>query len=120
MCCDCSSIHQHFEFEGLIPESSFALAFVIGLSRLQLQPSGMAEYIPHQFCGLSVKTVAHDDKQVISNALTGEDHILQRTPFMMMHRILYMMKFNNNGWAYFEGVAEDGKAKVLFCIMTKA
>ena len=73
----------------------------------------MAAYIPLQFCGVTTRTAHHDDKQIVSNAVTGEEVMLQRTGFMVRNNPYYCMKLNDDGWASFEGNADDGKTTLI-------
>ena len=66
-----------------------------------------ASYIPHRFCGMSIRVCASDDMQIILNALTGEEATVLRTAAMVRGRMFYALKFNEGGWAYVDGVGDD-------------
>jgi hypothetical protein len=70
----------------------------------------MANYIPHRFCGMSIRVCASDDMQIILNALTGEEATVLRTAAMVSGRMFYALKFDEGGWAYLEGVGDDEKS----------
>ena len=73
----------------------------------------MAAYIPHQLCGVTIRTARHDDKQIVSNAVAGEEVMLQPIGFMVQNKLYYRMKLNDEGWASFEGNADDGKTTLI-------
>ena len=74
----------------------------------------MASPVLHSACGLSTTTSAVGPSQIFCNALTGEVVTIARTTPMILLNEFYTINFTGGGWAYFEGLTDDGKKHQLW------
>ena len=68
----------------------------------------MAGAVTHNKCGMSTMTMSSSTAQVVSNAVTGESTVVERSVPMVLFRQYYELLYNDDGWAYLKGLGEDG------------